>query len=271
MVTVGWILAREFIKLYVARQAKRLGSRIRTKLVVGAMLLSCVPVFFLVLWSYEVLNLNLKAWFTNPVDNQVEVYKRGRAARSIRKSSTAWRSRPPCWPASPKPRNCWPAAPSTPGALQRFARSRAGIGRRSCRPTGLPLDDLGSVSRRRPGRPDRRGPLPVEERRRSSCRHRIPLDAGEQLTGDQEFSDDGREIVGNRKDYRTLYVMLMVLITLFVLFVATWLALFLANRSARRSRRCSKPPARCAAATCSTAWTSAPRTNWPCWCAASTR
>ena len=42
MVTVGWILAREFIKLYVARQAKRLGSRIRTKLVVGAMLLSCV-------------------------------------------------------------------------------------------------------------------------------------------------------------------------------------------------------------------------------------
>jgi hypothetical protein len=74
MVTVGWILAREFIKLYVARQAKRLGSRIRTKLVVGAMLLSCVPVFFLVLWSYEVLNYNLKAWFTNPVDNQVEVY-----------------------------------------------------------------------------------------------------------------------------------------------------------------------------------------------------
>src|SRR5580765_984543 len=73
--TVGWILAREFIKLYVARQAKRPGSRIRTKLVIGAMLLSCVPVVFLVLWSYEVLNVNLMAWFTNPVDNQVEVYK----------------------------------------------------------------------------------------------------------------------------------------------------------------------------------------------------
>src|SRR6185369_7828044 len=80
MVTVGWILAREFIKLYVARQAQRLGSRIRTKLVVGAMLLSCVPVFFLVLWSYEVLNVNLKAWFTNPVDNQIQVYKRAAQA-----------------------------------------------------------------------------------------------------------------------------------------------------------------------------------------------
>ena len=75
MVTVGWILAREFIKLYVARQAKRPGSRIRTKLVVGAMLLSCVPVFFMVLWSYEVLSYNLNAWFTNPVDQQVNLYK----------------------------------------------------------------------------------------------------------------------------------------------------------------------------------------------------
>src|SRR5437764_2351242 len=75
MVTVGWILAREFIKLYMARQARRPGSRIRTKLVIGAILLSCVPVFFLVFWSYWVLNLNLNAWFTNPVDKQVQIYK----------------------------------------------------------------------------------------------------------------------------------------------------------------------------------------------------
>ena len=62
MVTVGWILARDFTKLYVAHQAKKPGSRIRTKLVIGALLLSCVPVFFLALWSYEVLNLNLIAF-----------------------------------------------------------------------------------------------------------------------------------------------------------------------------------------------------------------
>src|SRR5690349_8423040 len=52
MVTVGWILAREFIKLYVARQANRPGSRIRTKLIGGGLLLGCLPVFFLGLWSY---------------------------------------------------------------------------------------------------------------------------------------------------------------------------------------------------------------------------
>ena len=59
---------------------------------------------------------------------------------------------------------------------------------------------------------------------------RIPLDAGQQLLEIKKFSDEWAQIAGNRKDYRTLYIMLMVLITLFVLFVATWLARILANR-----------------------------------------
>ena len=59
---------------------------------------------------------------------------------------------------------------------------------------------------------------------------RIPLDAAQQLTEIKKFSDDWAQIVGNRRDYRTLYIMLMVLITLFVLFIATWLARILANR-----------------------------------------
>src|ERR1041385_5789630 len=76
MITVGWILAREFIKLYVARQTRQPGSRIRTKLAIGALLLCCLPVFFLALWSYDVLSLNLTAWFTNPVDQQVQTNAR---------------------------------------------------------------------------------------------------------------------------------------------------------------------------------------------------
>ena len=44
MVTLGFILFRELVKLYIARQSNREGSRIRTKLVVGALALSCVPV-----------------------------------------------------------------------------------------------------------------------------------------------------------------------------------------------------------------------------------
>ena len=66
MVTLGFILLRTFLKLYVERQSNREGSRIKTKLVVGALLLSFVPVFFLVLFSYEVLNRSLQAWFSGP-------------------------------------------------------------------------------------------------------------------------------------------------------------------------------------------------------------
>src|SRR3954453_17037833 len=75
MVTLGFILFRELVKIYIARQSNREGSRIRTKLVVGAVALSCVPVFCLVLFSFQVLNRSLERWFTNPVENQVQLFR----------------------------------------------------------------------------------------------------------------------------------------------------------------------------------------------------
>ena len=142
MVTVGWILAREFIKLYVARQAKRLGSRIRTKLVVGAMLLSCVPVFFLVLWSYEVLNYNLKAWFTNPVDNQVEVYKK--AARALElEIQQRLRVQAALLAAQPETSQVLAGGPVTPGALEFFAKEQGLDSAAILAPSGTPLATWG--------------------------------------------------------------------------------------------------------------------------------
>src|ERR1035438_424014 len=74
MVTLGFILFREGVKLYVERQSNREGSRIKTKLVVGALTLSFLPVFFLVLFSYEVLNHSLEAWFRKPADNEPQLF-----------------------------------------------------------------------------------------------------------------------------------------------------------------------------------------------------
>ncbi|MEO8591869.1 MAG: ATP-binding protein [Candidatus Solibacter sp.] len=228
MVTVGWILAREFIKLYVARQARRPGSRIRTKLVVGAMLLSCVPVFFLVLWSYEVLNVNLKAWFTNPVDNQIEVYKRAARALDL---EIEHRLSVQAVLLAEQPETAQVLAGGTmpEDMLQRFAKEQQLESVTILPRDGPPLASWGPF----PARPEDgkiavlRVPLKNGMIELST---RIPLNAGEQLLQIKKFSDDWAEIIGNRKDYRTLYVMLMVLITLFVLFVATWLARILANR-----------------------------------------
>src|SRR5512146_2287416 len=68
MVTLGFILFRTGVKLYVERRSNRVGSRIKTKLVIGALALTSMPVFFLVLFSVYVLNFNLDKWFSRPVD-----------------------------------------------------------------------------------------------------------------------------------------------------------------------------------------------------------
>ncbi|UCF38768.1 MAG: hypothetical protein JSU96_08010, partial [Acidobacteriota bacterium] len=76
-VTLGFILFRTGVKLYIERRTHREGSRIKTKLVIGALALSFLPVFFLVLWSVYVLNRNLDKWFSRPAEavnlNLVEV------------------------------------------------------------------------------------------------------------------------------------------------------------------------------------------------------
>jgi two-component system, NtrC family, nitrogen regulation sensor histidine kinase NtrY len=228
MVTVGWILAREFIKLYVARQARRLGSRIRTKLVVGAMLLSCVPVTFLVLWSWEVLNYNLRAWFTNPVDNQVEVYKKTARALEL-EIQHRLRVQAALLAAQAETSQLLAGGPVTPGALERFAQEQGLESAAILAPSGTTLETWGPYPARAiDGRtaavrvPLKNGAIVVAAR--------IPVDAGQQLMEIKKFSDEWAQIAGNRKDYRTLYSMLMVLITLFVLFIATWLARILANR-----------------------------------------
>jgi nitrogen fixation/metabolism regulation signal transduction histidine kinase len=59
MVTLGFMLVRTVVKLYIDRRSGREGSRIQTKLVLGALALSLTPALFLVLFSYQVLNRNL--------------------------------------------------------------------------------------------------------------------------------------------------------------------------------------------------------------------
>src|SRR5712692_2113898 len=70
MVTLGFMLVRLGVKLYIERRSNREGSRIKTKLVIGALALSFMPVFFMVLFSYHVLNRNLDKWFSKPVENE---------------------------------------------------------------------------------------------------------------------------------------------------------------------------------------------------------
>jgi PAS domain S-box-containing protein len=62
------ILLRILLKLYVERQEQQLGSRFKTKMVVAFLGLSLVPVFFLFIFAYGLLNRTIDRWFSAPLD-----------------------------------------------------------------------------------------------------------------------------------------------------------------------------------------------------------
>jgi two-component system, NtrC family, nitrogen regulation sensor histidine kinase NtrY len=232
MVTVGWILAREFIKLYVARQAKQPGSRIRTKLVIGAILLSCVPVFFLVLWSYWVLNLNLNAWFTNPTENQVQIYTEA-ATHLISEVQARLAAQAELLGVQPEIRRLANGGGRTAGVLERYAKQQQVDSIVVLSSSGVPLDSWGP-----PIGPSSDRQLTVHVPLTDGTRQigvilmadSLPVDAAKGLADIRRFSSQWAQIRGERKRSRDMYRNLMILITLFVLFVATWLARILANR-----------------------------------------
>ncbi len=82
-ITLGFILFRTGLKLYMERQSNRPGSHIKSKLIGGAIALSALPVFFLVLWSVSVLNRNLESWFSRPARNMnIDLTPGGRGSGS---------------------------------------------------------------------------------------------------------------------------------------------------------------------------------------------
>lgn len=68
-VLIGFLLLRSFIKIYLERTRNREGSRLRTKLLVAALGITILPVFFFALFSVYVLNRNLDKWFSRPSVN----------------------------------------------------------------------------------------------------------------------------------------------------------------------------------------------------------
>ena len=66
VLALGFIVFRSLLKLYIERQKNLAGAKIKTKLVVGALALSILPVVCLVIFSFAFLNRTLDKWFTQP-------------------------------------------------------------------------------------------------------------------------------------------------------------------------------------------------------------
>jgi nitrogen fixation/metabolism regulation signal transduction histidine kinase len=67
-VALTFVLGRNLIKLFAERRLGVLGSKFRTRLVVGSLLLSFLPVIVMFWFAYGLMNRSIDKWFSTPVE-----------------------------------------------------------------------------------------------------------------------------------------------------------------------------------------------------------
>jgi PAS domain S-box-containing protein len=215
-VTLGFMLFRTVVKLYIERQTNRPGSHIKSKLIGGALALSVLPVFFLVLWSVSVLNRNLDKWFSRPAETMDVDLKQIASAfnREVENKLTAqahWLAALPSQSADLFERFCQQNQIETAevegpdGSRRMLCSISPGVGQ------------LYKATVR-----TAQGNLVVTAR--------MPLDlAAKQGEINRAVADYDR-LSANKKAFRRLYLLLLSLITLFILFFAIWIARYMAGQ-----------------------------------------
>jgi two-component system, NtrC family, nitrogen regulation sensor histidine kinase NtrY len=68
LLVFGLILIRNFVRLRMEASKAQLGARFKTKMVLGAMAISLLPVMFMFFVSYSLLNRTLGRWFPRPLE-----------------------------------------------------------------------------------------------------------------------------------------------------------------------------------------------------------
>lgn len=217
-VTLGFILFRTGVKLYLERQRNRPGSRIKSKLIVGALALTVLPVFFLVLWSVSVLNLNLDKWFSRPGQkiNTDQIQIANALNQEIDDKLTAQAH----WLASL-------AVGEDADFYERFCAAnriehaelvnRQGVSRVLC---SLPASPNGEVH----------SAEVATAAGRLKLLARMPLALEAKQEEINRYISEYNGLSADRKHFRSLYLLLLSLITLFILFFATWIARYMAGQ-----------------------------------------
>src|SRR5258707_3245775 len=67
-VALTFVLGRNLIKVFAERRLGVLGSKFRTRLVVGSLLLSFLPVIVMFWFSYGLMNRSIERWFSTPIE-----------------------------------------------------------------------------------------------------------------------------------------------------------------------------------------------------------
>jgi len=249
-VALTFVLARNLLKLFAERRLGVLGSKFRTRMVVGALLLSFVPVMVMYWFAYGLMNRSINIWFSTPVE---EVRADTDAMASLLANYAAQNARAEAVAIA--------ASPDTRRAFEGHGYSTAVEEFRRHEPTlqgGFALAIESGVAEASLGSP---APWPV-------LKEKLPLaqiaageparfiwEQTEYALGSAPIGKDGLILVAlplppefsktvkqieasqqrylqlsrERKHVRQTYMGLLLLLTMMVLFVTTWLALFLSK------------------------------------------
>src|SRR5579871_2819300 len=72
LLVFGLVLIRTMVRVGMERRRDQLGARFKTKMLLGAMAISLLPVLFMFFVSYSLLNRTLARWFPRPLEIAAE-------------------------------------------------------------------------------------------------------------------------------------------------------------------------------------------------------
>jgi len=249
-VALTFVLARNLLKLFAERRMGVLGSKFRTRMVAGALLLSFVPVMVMYWFAYGLMNRSIDKWFSTPVE-EVRSDTQSMARLMVKYAQQNAHAEASTIAASPDVEHGF-SDRSFSGVLAVFQRHGATL------QGGFALaiqDGNAEASFNTPGPWDvLKGALPLSE---LGAGHPAQLSWSETdytlgsasvpggglivvaIPMPREFSQTVRQLEASQQRYfqlsrerrrvRQTYIGLLLLLTMMVLFVTTWLALFLAK------------------------------------------
>jgi two-component system nitrogen regulation sensor histidine kinase NtrY len=235
MITLGFMLVRDGVKLLVERRTNREGSRIKTKLVVGAFALSFMPLCFMVFFSFFVMNHNLDRWFAKPVDTQradfIEI-----ANVLSRELQDKVNAQAALLASLPETRLQLAGGKVMPDYLNRFCKEH-GLIAASIQLAGstVPVATCGAMPKVLANTGDYAiGRHAVYWAAREigsvTALSTVPIDVLAKRREIEKYNAYYNQIKANQRLIRQQLLLLLSLISLFILFVATWIALFLSKQ-----------------------------------------
>ena len=250
LVVLTFVLFRNLLKLYAERRLGVLGSRFRTRMVIGALVLSFAPAIVMFMFSYGLMNRSIDKWFSSPVtalhqdSGRVAVLLSSYAGKNARQTAQEIAE-------SPEVQHAFETATYT-GVLHEFRRHQRTL--QGGFAVALREDDaVASWNLPRPWAMLRQN-LP-DLKTLSQSPQKWGYQGAEYLMAMAPTEPSGSILIGlplpkdftatldqinqNQQDYETLsheakrirglYMLLLTMLTVLVLFVATWSSLFVAK------------------------------------------